>query len=118
MPMWWDCMLARLLFLVYVVTKSVQKMFGHKETCMIFNLTSLVRFESGVEPGLDELGAVSVVWVKGGRERGADEAALIPKTFRVKVAESEEDRAGDHVLENGLSSGVPHIDRVMTGVTR
>ena len=47
-------------------------------------------------------------------------ASSLPETLRVKVTEREEDRSGDHVLENGLSSGVPHNDHrvVMIGVTR
>ena len=58
---------------------------------------------------------VGVEW--GGRESGPDLARL-PYTLRVKVTEREEDGPGDHVLENGLASGVPHIDRVMPDVTR
>ena len=75
--------------------------------------TSLVRFERGVEPGLDQLCAVCMVGVERAREIRTDATvACISETPRVKVTESEEDGTGDQVLENSLASCVPHIDSV------
>ena len=60
------------------------------------DLTSLMRFERRVEPGLYELGAVGMVGVKV--QISAFAAARVPEMVRVKVTEREEDGAGDHVL--------------------